>query len=151
MVKKRLFDALVAISAVIVVLLVGYSIWIDSNASTSYESLVVTNMALGNGELSITLDSTDSASLFRSYNYDIVNHTHSSSLFRSGLWPVKVHIQDEALSNVHSVYLRDGKSAKLVDIVLPFQKEGGVARLPAEGGGTVVQMPAGEGGILTWL
>jgi hypothetical protein len=34
------------------------------------------------------------------------------------LWPVQVHIRDEALNNVHSVYLRDEKSARLVYIGL---------------------------------
>ena len=54
----------------------------------------------------------------------IVNHTlyltvcHGPSLFHFGLWPVQVHIRDEALNNVHSVYLRDEKSARLVYIGL---------------------------------
>ena len=114
------------------------SFWAVKNDSTSYESIVASNVALSSNELSLSLDCTNSSEFFRWYKYDIVNHTlyltvcHGPSLFRFKPWPAQVHIRDESLSNVHSVYLRDGKSARLVHIGLPakgdaYFAEGGTA------------------------
>ena len=80
---------------------------------------------LSSDELSLSLDCTTNSESFQHYTYDIVNHTlyltvhHGPALFRSGLWPIQIRIRDEALNNVHNVYLRDGKSARLVYIGLP--------------------------------
>ena len=125
MVKKRLFCVLYASLVLFTFAAFIYFFWAVKNDSTSYEPIVASNVALSSDELSLSLDCTNSSEFFRWYKYDIVNHTlyltvcHGPSLFRFRPWPVQVHIRDEDLSNVHSVYLRDGKSARLVYIGLP--------------------------------
>ncbi len=124
MVKKRLFCVLYAFLVLFMLAAFIYSFWAVKNDSTSYEPIVASDVVLSSDELSLSLDCTNSSEFFRWYKYDIVNHTlyltvcHGPSLFHFGLWPVQVHIRDEALNNVHSVYLRDEKSARLVYIGL---------------------------------
>lgn len=136
MTKQRLFCVLYVSLLIFMLTAFVYFFWEAENQSISYEPIVVSDVLLSNDELSLTLDCTDSAQFFRRYEYDIINHTlyltvsHGPSLFRSKPWPVQVHIQDESLANVDSVYLRDGKSARLVHIGLSskgdtyFVKEG---------------------------
>ena len=124
MVKKRLFCVLYAFLVLFMLAAFIYSFWAVKNDSASYEPIVASDVVLSSDELSLSLDCTNSSEFFRWYKYDIVNHTlyltvcHGPSLFHFGLWPVQVHIRDEALNNVHSVYLRDEKSARLVYIGL---------------------------------
>ena len=124
LVKKRLFCVLYAFLVLFMLAAFIYSFWAVKNDSTSYEPIGASDVVLSSDELSLSLDCTNSSEFFRWYKYDIVNHTlyltvcHGPSLFHFGLWPVQVHIRDEALNNVHSVYLRDEKSARLVYIGL---------------------------------
>ena len=136
MAKKRLFCVLYVSIVLFIFAASAYPFWAAENHSTSYEPIVVSDVVQNTNELSLKLDCTNSAEFFRWYKYDFVNHTlyltvcHGPSLFHFKPWPAQVHIRDGALNNVHSVYLRDGKSARLVHIGLPdkgdtyFVKEG---------------------------
>ena len=123
--KKRPFWILYTSLVLLMFTAPACLLWAAENQSTSYEPIVATDVVLSSDGLSLRLDCTNSSEFFRCYKYDIVNHTlyltvcHGPSLFRFRPWPVQVHIRDEDLSNVHSVYLRDGKSARLVYIGLP--------------------------------
>ena len=136
--KKRLFCVLYVSIVLFMFAASVYLFWAAENHSTDYDPIVVSDIVLSSDELSLSLDCTNSSEFFRWYKYDIVNHTlyltvcHGPSLFRFKPWPAQVYIRDESLSNVHSVYLRDGKSARLVHIGLPakgdaYFAEGGTA------------------------
>lgn len=125
MAKKRLACVLYASMVLFMLAASVYLLWAAENHSTGYDPIVVSDVVLSSEALSLSLDCTNSSEFFRWYKYDIVNHTlyltvcHGPSLFRFKPWPTQVHIRDESMSNVHSVYLRDGKSAQLVHIGLP--------------------------------
>lgn len=129
MAKKRPLCIICISLGLLMLIAYVYFFWAASKASASYESIVASDVVLSRGELSLTLDCTDSAQFFWRNEHNIVNHTlyltvyHGPSLFRFRPWPVQVHIQDEALNNVHSVYLRDGSSARLVYIGLPDKRD----------------------------
>ena len=122
MAKKGLSNDIFIISVALMTIVALYLFWAAESTSTSYDSLIASDIKLDHQELSLTLDSSDSAHLFHSYSYEIENRIlyltvrHGPSRFHSSRWPVQIRIQDEALTSVHSVYLRDGKSSRLVCI-----------------------------------
>lgn len=107
----------------IVAVTVG-SIWFADAGTTSYEVLVASDIELTDDELSMTLDCTASGQFFRFYSYEIergclyLKIGSGPVLFHTSkhCWPVQVHISDDRLDAVSSVYLKDGKSARLLYI-----------------------------------
>lgn len=123
MAKRGLANGVFIISVALMIVFAVYLFWAAESTTTSFESLITSDVRLDNQVLSLTLTSSDSAHFFHSYSYEIENRTlyltvrHGPSRFHSSRWPVQICIQDEALSSVHSVYLRNGKSSRLVSIV----------------------------------
>ena len=107
---------------VILVLGVSILIWDAQQTSTSYDSLVVSDLKLTDTELSLKLDCTDSGRFFKWRRFDTVRgvlylEVGSGPLaFTGHHWPVYNHIRNPHLEKVSSIYLRDGTSARLIYI-----------------------------------
>lgn len=109
---------------ILIVVITFGSLWFANAGTTSYEALVVSDIELTDDELSLTLDCTASGQFFRFYSYEIergclyLKVGSGPVLFHTPkhCWPVRVRILDDRLDAVSSVYLRDGKSARLLYI-----------------------------------
>lgn len=120
----------------LIVFVVTVSISFSWKTTTSYESLVVSDVELSDTELNLRLDCTDSTSFFKWKRYEIIGDTLYLEV-GSGpelvpvlvcRCPVLVHIENPNMKRVTSVYLRDGTAAKL--IAINWQK----GRTPPDGG-----------------
>lgn len=122
---KLLLLRIASITLPILIVAVTFgSLWFADAGTTSYEALVASDIELTDDELSLTLDCTASGQFFRWRKYEIergclyLTVSSGPALFRTSrnCWPVRVHILDDRLDAVSSVYLKDGKSARLLYI-----------------------------------